>query len=367
MSEIDNSDLNGQTLFDAVQSIDAAIMNDEIEKNVSSNYQGDDYNESFMDLESDGSENDESNENDYKVDEILTNNDIGEIAKEEINNINNDVNDSNVNEGNVNDNVIKNEMHTDYGFILTRHVNSEKTNKYWNQCVKLLRVNYPMKRIIIIDDNSNKEYIKSEFDYKNVTVIESQFPKRGELLPYIYYAQYGDRWFRNAVIIHDSLFIHKRFPFEAIKFPVLPLWHAKYDKENIQNIIRIAGKLKNKGALMKAIMGTEINILGMNKDNFNLCFGCQAYINLNFLKRINEKYRLGNMIPAVTCRTDRCSLERIMGLIFCLECPLVIKKPSLNGLIYNHYKAFFYFFDEYMNDFNNKKIAGVLVKIWTGR
>ena len=23
-----------------------------------------------------------------------------------------------------------------YGFIITRHVNSEKTNNYWNRCIK---------------------------------------------------------------------------------------------------------------------------------------------------------------------------------------------------------------------------------------
>ena len=39
-----------------------------------------------------------------------------------------------------------------YGFIITRHVNSEKTNKYWNKCVKCIRTFYPLKKIIIIDD-----------------------------------------------------------------------------------------------------------------------------------------------------------------------------------------------------------------------
>ena len=37
-----------------------------------------------------------------------------------------------------------------YGFIIIRHVNSVKTNKYWNQSVKLIRTIYPNKKIIII-------------------------------------------------------------------------------------------------------------------------------------------------------------------------------------------------------------------------
>ena len=48
---------------------------------------------------------------------------------------------------------------SDYGFIITRHVNSEQTNKYWNHCVKLIRTFYPINQIILIDDNSNPNFI----------------------------------------------------------------------------------------------------------------------------------------------------------------------------------------------------------------
>ena len=77
-----------------------------------------------------------------------------------------------------------------YGFIITRHVNSDKTNQYWNQCVKLIRKFYPLIQIIIIDDNSNTEFVKSDFEYTDLTIIQSEYPKRGELLPYIYYLKY---------------------------------------------------------------------------------------------------------------------------------------------------------------------------------
>ena len=48
-----------------------------------------------------------------------------------------------------------------YGFIITRYVNSEKTNRYWNQSVKLIRTYYPYRQIVIIDDNSNYDFVKS--------------------------------------------------------------------------------------------------------------------------------------------------------------------------------------------------------------
>ncbi len=253
-----------------------------------------------------------------------------------------------------------------YGFIITRHVNSEQTNKYWNQCVKLIRTYYPFKKIIIIDDNSNQTFIKADFDYKNTEIIQSEYPKRGELLPYIYFLK--NKWFENAVIIHDSVFIHKRIPFEMIKGPVTPLWHHAYDKENLQNLLRISSRLKNNLYLKNKLNGNEVNILGLNqKDNFNLCFGVQTYINLNFLERLEAKYKITNLISVINSRTDRCGLERIMGLLFNEEYPLLYKRGSLFGNIMNHHRAFNYNYDEYLQDFKSKKAYEPFVKVWTGR
>ena len=52
-----------------------------------------------------------------------------------------------------------------YGFIITRHVNSEITNKYWNKCIQHIRINYPNKKIVVIDDNSKKEFLNSLFKF----------------------------------------------------------------------------------------------------------------------------------------------------------------------------------------------------------
>ena len=60
-----------------------------------------------------------------------------------------------------------------FGFIITRHVNSETTNKYWNHSVKLLRTLYPKRKIVIIDDNSNQNYVKADFNYNNIQIIQS--------------------------------------------------------------------------------------------------------------------------------------------------------------------------------------------------
>jgi hypothetical protein len=253
-----------------------------------------------------------------------------------------------------------------FGFILTRHVNSEQTNKYWNHSVSLINKLYPYRKIIIIDDNSDYRYVKNENEYKNLEIIKSEYPKRGELLPYIYFLK--NKWFDSAVILHDSTFIHKRIPFERFNYPVIPFWHFPYDKENLNNLLRISSHLTNNRLLKKKLFGNEINILGMNNLNsFNLCFGAQCFIKYNFLELIEKKYKITNLVNAINNRLDRCAFERIIGLLFDSEFKDMSKIKSLFGNIMKHHKSFKYTYNDYINDFNNKKIYGILIKIWTGR
>jgi hypothetical protein len=254
-------------------------------------------------------------------------------------------------------------MDNKFGFIVTRHVNSVKTNMYWNQCVKLLRTLYPLIKIIVIDDNSNYDYVKEEFDYKNIEIIRSEYPKRGELLPYYYFLKY--KFFENAVIIHDSVFFHKRINFEDFTgINVLPLWYFHSDKENIDNTKRIARNLKNYMALEKKL-NKDIYLLGFHNNNWFGCFGVQSYINLKFLEHIENKYCITNLIKAVNCRPDRCSLERIFGCIFFTESQISSRKSLLGDIM--KYQKWGYTYDEYMVDLKKRTIPRAIVKVWTGR
>lgn len=254
-------------------------------------------------------------------------------------------------------------MNNNFGFIITRHVNSVKTNNYWNNCVKLLRRLYPLKKIVIIDDNSNYDYVISEFNYKNIEIIKSEFPGRGELLPYYYFLK--RKFFENAIIIHDSVFFHKRVPFEKLYgINVLPLWFFHSDKENVDNTKRIVRHLKNNFSIDDKI-SKNLNILGMNNDKWYGCFGVQSYIKLTFLQNIENKYGITKLIPSVTCRSDRCCLERIFGVIFSLESQRLNRKSLFGNIM--KYQKWGYSYDDYMNDLKKGVIPKSTVKIWTGR
>ena len=251
-----------------------------------------------------------------------------------------------------------------FGFILTRHVNSETSNRYWNHSVKLLRRLYPERKIVIIDDNSNQNLVKADYNYNNIEIIQSEFPGRGELLPYYYYIKH--KFFENAIILHDSVFIHRRINFNVLNgMKVLPLWHFNADNENIENSKKIIRNLQNSHILYEKLKN-ELSV-GMPTDNWYGCFGVQSYINHSFLLQIEQKYRITNMISNVLCRADRCCLERIMGCIFYTECPKILKIKSFLGNISSRVGSFRYTFEKYNDHLKKGTVPRVVVKVWSGR
>lgn len=60
------------------------------------------------------------------------------------------------------------------GFIVLRHVNSARTNGYWIECCRRIRRHYPTNKILVIDDDSDREHLK-ETQFDNVRVIESEY------------------------------------------------------------------------------------------------------------------------------------------------------------------------------------------------
>jgi len=253
-----------------------------------------------------------------------------------------------------------------YGFIMSRHVNSETTNNYWNHSIRCIRRFYPNTKIVIIDDNSNYDFVKPHYEYKNIEIIQSEYKGAGELLPYYYF--YKKKFFENACIIHDSIFIHKKINFDKIKnIDVLPLWHFNPDKENVFNSLQLISNFRNQFLLQKNLSLGDMTILGRPPEWYG-CFGVQSYINHSFLFRTANKYNLFSLLNKVHSRADRCCLERIFGLIFNLESNVTKKYKSLFGNIHTHNGSFDYTYDKYKYDLTvRKKLPKSIIKVWSGR
>lgn len=251
-----------------------------------------------------------------------------------------------------------------FGFIITRHVNSLKTNRYWNHCIKCLKYFYPNKKIVIIDDNSNELFLKADNEYPDIQIIQSEYKGRGELLAYYYYIK--NKYFENAVIIHDSVFFHRRINFEKlIGINAIPLWHFNSDKENIMNTVRISSYLNRQGELNKKLTHNEL-AMGLSHLKWYGCFGVQTFINHKFLMFLENKYNISNMVHAIFCRADRCCLERIIGCIIYTENNKICKNKSILGNIMNSHQ-WGYTYEQYVNDINKNKIPRYIIKVFTGR
>jgi len=231
-----------------------------------------------------------------------------------------------------------------------------------------------MRKIVVIDDNSNKDFVKADFEYKNIEYIQSEFPQRGELLPYYYFHKH--HFFENAIIIHDSVFIHRKINFDSLKnFKVVPLWHFSHCKEeNYTRSLEISYYLKNNYEVVKQLRqlnDTKYETLGLHKQNWDGCFGVQSYISYNFIDHLQKKYNLFNMLKVIKCRSDRCCLERIYGLVISLECRELRKIKSLFGSISAYRNGEYgwgYSYHQYKDYINKYKKSPVpYVKVWSGR
>ena len=147
----------------------------------------------------------------------------------------------------------------------------------------------------------------------------------------------------------------------------MPLWYFDSDNDSVNNSIKIASILNNSSDIVNKLT-THNKVLGLNKYKWFGCFGSQSFINRDFLIYLEKKYNITNMTVAVKCRRDRCCLERVFGVIFYSEYPILTEKKALLGNIFSYQKFSSYTYDNYETDIkNNKLIRRPIIKVWTGR
>lgn len=193
----------------------------------------------------------------------------------------------------------------EFGFILTRHVNSQNTNLLWLECVQQIKARYPSVPIVIIDDNSDYRYVTKNLKVSNCIVIQSEYPKRGELLPYFYLLKH--RWFKKAVILHDSVFVQKPHVFDEVENVALWQFNDRYEDFNEEQ--KMLGMLTNSEPLLET----------HRTNQFNGIFGVMSVVTLDFLDRLEQRYTFSKWIHYVSSRKHRMCLERAMGVLFTVE------------------------------------------------
>jgi hypothetical protein len=256
-----------------------------------------------------------------------------------------------------------------FGIIFTRHVNSQETNEYWKECIRCIRQHHQSNIIMIIDDNSSIEYITNDnVDLRNCFIIQSEYPKRGEILAYYYFYKY--KLFEKALIIHDSIFLQQDISQEindvdTVKF----LWHFKniYDDDVIKELFLI-----NNLNLNNEKLSTVTNLYFQKNKRFG-CFGVMSVITCDFLNILMEKYNIFNLLNVIKTREYRCSFERIFSVLCYVNNNYFLdKSTSIFGEIVD-YKflgmSYHYNYHNYLIDkktFDLSKFSKI-IKVWSGR
>lgn len=241
------------------------------------------------------------------------------------------------------------------GFIIIRHVNSEKTNMLWQECYKCIRVFYD-NPIVIIDDNSKNEFLTT-LEMTNVKIIQSEYPKRAELLPYYYFLK--EAFFDTAVILHDSVFIQVPIKFDK---PNHYLWHfTTHQWDDTKGEIECILKLHNNEPLLN---------LYNSKTKWNGCFGVMSIITYTMIHDINMKYNFFTLLNTIVSREQRMMIERVFAVILTYEADLKKNTSSYFGNIETYCNWKFnekYTITDYFEDKKNNKIQLPIVKLWSGR
>ncbi len=255
------------------------------------------------------------------------------------------------------------------GFIIIRHVNTKQTNEYWKLAYQSIRHIYS-NPIVIIDDNSDPAYLcDDDIVLTNCVIVKSEYPKRGELLPYYYFHKY--HYFEKAVIIHDSVFIKKFVDFENMG-PIKFFWNFKHTWDKPKDELVLLHYMCSRA---ECDYFKELIDLYYTPNDWQGCFGVVSVIDHRYLEHLDFKYNFLSLIYHVDTRILRMAVERILGLICCHDDPEFVHNTpiaeDIHGYILylsNNRTTYEYTFDMYLEDIqHNREKDASIVKIFTGR
>lgn len=236
------------------------------------------------------------------------------------------------------------------GFIMLRCVRSEADNEMWQECYKCIRKLYP-NRLVIVDDNSNPDFLKSAVELVNCTIIQSEFSGgQAELLPYYYFHKL--QLFKHCVILQDATFIRDYIDWKKYtQYPVTNLWNFHISQNKLVN--SLTPHLQNSQIIEKWFRDSSI---------WGGCFGLMTVMSWEFLNELQEKTNFLGLVNVVSKREHRYELEKLFGCICTWLCPELHTRKSILGNILTQFNRN-QTFTKYKQGYYSDKI----VKVWCGR
>lgn len=238
------------------------------------------------------------------------------------------------------------------GFVILRHVNSERVLLYWRKSYECVRKFYPECPIMIIDDNSDQQYI-DDTGLTNTTVVQSEFPGRGEVLPYYYY--FKNKIADCAVFIHDSVFLNKRTDFFTNTYK--KLWDFNHIADQPEDELRILYSINN----------LKLMQLHSNKNMWRGCFGGMCAINHNFLNFLHNTYDFSIILDNVTTRYHRMSFERVIACILQSHSPGETIFGDIHQYLQKNNIPWATNYEDMLTKHKTNASKMPIIKVWSGR
>jgi hypothetical protein len=240
----------------------------------------------------------------------------------------------------------------EYGFIIIRNVNNESQNEYWIESYNSIRKFYPEVDILIVDNNSNKTYLKN-IDLYKCEIIESEYPESRHLSAYYYHNKL--KKFNKAIIIHDSVFVNNFYDFSNIK-NIKFLWHFETHLYDVYgDEMYLIDNLKNNEIIKNTYL----------KKQWNGCLGNMSIISHSFLNMLNEKYNFLNLKTIIKNNAHQCAMERIFPVLCYIEDEEINKVSSVFGDITT--LKWGYTYNNYLEDKNNNQLINSFIKTFAAR
>jgi hypothetical protein len=195
-----------------------------------------------------------------------------------------------------------------------------------------------------------------------VEIIQSEFPGSGEILPYYY--MYHRKLGKKAIILQDSMFIQCKLEINDVKDYKF-LWH--FNSRN--SILEVGEKLR--AVVMSIETRSQTLYEGiydtLMEHKWHGCFGSCMIITLDFLNELQEKTRMLDLLGEIKVRSDRCMLERLIGIYTHYIINKDVKDVSLLGSIFQQSYNFGLTYDEYVCAYSILTKESAIIKVWNGR